>query len=85
MHGKTKFGRKAIKDMESMRSEDEVIDSEALLIDEIPISLNCSTISLTLPNIFKSKKVEEDLLEVEGKHLGIEEDESKGGVAIESS
>ena len=75
---KTKFGRKATEDMESMSSEDEVIDSEALLIGEIPISLNCSTISLRLPNIFKLKKVEEDLVEVEGKHPITEEDESQG-------
>ena len=45
---KTKFGRKATKDMESMSSVDEVMDSKALLIGEIPISLNCSTGSLTL-------------------------------------
>ena len=53
---KTKFGRKATKDMESMSSVDEVMESEALMIGEIPISLNCSTVSLTLPTIFKSKK-----------------------------
>ena len=50
---KTKFGRKAIEDMESMSCVDEVMDSEALLIGEIFISLNCSTFSLTLPTIFK--------------------------------
>ena len=50
---KTKFGRKAIEDMESMGSVDEVIDLEALMIGEIPISLNCSTISLTFPTLFK--------------------------------
>ena len=55
---KTKFGRKSIKDMESLSSVDEVMDSEALLIGEILISLNCSTVSLTLPTIFKSKKAE---------------------------
>ena len=53
---KTKFGRKVVEDMESMSSIDEVMDSEALMIGEIPISLNCYTISLTLPTIFKSKK-----------------------------
>ena len=61
------------------------MDSEALLIDEIPISLNCSTVSLTLPTIFKSKKVEKDLVDVEGKHPATEEDEGHGGVTIESS
>ena len=39
--------------MESMSSVDEVIDSEALMICEIPISLNYSTVSLTLQTIFK--------------------------------
>ena len=38
-----------------MSSVDEVMDSEALMIGEISISLNCSTIYLTLPTIFKSK------------------------------
>ena len=65
---KTKFEMKSTKDMESMSSVDEVMDSEALMIGEIPISLNCSTVSLTLPTIFKSKKIEEDLVKVEWKH-----------------
>ena len=39
-----------------MSSVDEVMESDALMIDEIPISLNCSTVSITLPTIFKSKK-----------------------------
>ena len=53
---KTKFGRKAIEDIESMGSVDEVMDSEALLIGEIPISLNCYIVSLTMSTIFKSKR-----------------------------
>ena len=61
---KTKFGRKATEDMELMSNADEVMDSEALLIGEIPISLNCCIVSLTLPTIFKLKRVEEDLVEV---------------------
>ena len=77
---KTKFRRKAIKDMKSMSSVDKVMDSEALLIGEIPISLNCSTISLTLLAILKLKKAE-----VEGKHLAIEDDQDHDGVTIESS
>ena len=56
---KTRFGRKATKDMESMSSEYEVINSKALLIGEILVSLNFSTISLTFPTIFKSKKGKE--------------------------
>ena len=53
---KTKFGRKATEDMESMSSVDEVMDLEALMICEIPISLNCSIVSLALPTIFQVKK-----------------------------
>ena len=82
---KTKFERKDIEDMESMSSVDEVMDSDALLIGEIHISLNCSTISLTLPTIFKSKKAKEDLVEVEGKHPMTKEYVGHGGVTIESS
>ena len=36
-----------------MSSVDEVMDSEALMIGEIPFSLNYSDFSLTLPTIFK--------------------------------
>ena len=82
---KTKFGRKATEDIESMRNVNELMDSEALLIGKIPISLNCSLVSLTLPIIFKLKKAKEDLVEVEGKHLTTEEDVGHGGVTIESS
>ena len=67
-----------------MSSVDEVMYSNVLLISEILISLNCSIFSLTLPTIFKSKKAEEDLMEVEGKHPTTKEDEGHGGVTIES-
>ena len=53
---KTKFRRKATKDMELMSSVNEVMDSEALLIGEITISLNCSTVSLTLPLSLSKKR-----------------------------
>ena len=82
---KSKVKRKATEDMESMSSADEVMDSKALLIGEIPIYLNCSTISLTFPTIFKLKKVEEDLMEVERKHPRKEEDVDHDRVTIESS
>ena len=81
---KTKFGRKATEDIELISSVDEVMDLEALLIGEIPISLNCSTVSLTFPTIFKSKRTKENLVEVEGKHLITKEDVSHVGVSIES-
>ena len=68
-----------------MSHVDEVMDMEALLIGEISISLNCSTVSLTLLTIFKSIKAEEDLVEVEGKHSATEEDEGHSRVTIKSS
>ena len=61
------------------------MDSEALMIGEIPISLKFSIVSLTFPTIFKSKKIEEDLVEVVGKLLTTEEDVGHVGVTIESS
>ena len=61
---KTKFGRKATEDKESISNANEVMNFRALLIGKIHISLNCFTVSLTLPAIFKLKKVEEDLVEV---------------------
>ena len=64
---------------------DEIMDSNTLLIGEIPVSLNFPTVSLTLATIFKSKKAEEDLIEVEGKHPTTKEDVGHGGVTIESS
>ena len=82
---KTKFGRKSIEDMESMSSVNEMMDSEALMIGEILIYLNCSTVFLTLPTIFMSKKIEEDLVEVEGEHSTTEEEVGHGAVTIESS
>ena len=68
-----------------MSSADEVMDSKTLLITEIPISLNYSIVFVTLQAIFKLKKAEEDLVEVEGKNHTIEEDVGHGGVTIESS
>ena len=65
---KTKFGRKATEDDESSyRSTEEMakeMDLGTILIGTIPISLNCSTTSLTLSYFFKSKEIEESLVEV---------------------
>ena len=44
---KTKFGRKAIEDNESSYESTEEIHLGTILIGTIPISLKCSTISLT--------------------------------------
>ena len=65
---KTKFGRKAIKDDESSCGSDEEIDLRTIMISTFPISLKCYTISLTLPKFFKSKEMEESLVEVEKEH-----------------
>ena len=66
---KTKFGRKAIEDDESSCSSDEEMDLRTILIGIFPISLKCSTISLTLPDFFKSKEMEESLVELEKEHF----------------
>ena len=69
-----------------MSSIDEVMDSEALMIGEIPISLNCSTVSVTLTTIFKSKKDRGRLVEQKRTHPTTdEEDVGHDRVTIESS
>ena len=69
---KNKFGRKATKDDDST----EDMDLRTIMIGTFPIFLECSTISLTLRDFFKSKEIEESLVEVEkenspteGKHI----------------
>ena len=64
---KTKFGRKTTEDNESIEEMDEEMDLRTIMIG--PISLKVSTISLTLPNFFKSKEMEESLVEVEKEIL----------------
>ena len=49
---KTKFGRKAIEHDESSYGSTEEMDLGTILIGAIPISLNCSTTSLTLLDFF---------------------------------
>ena len=81
---KTKFGRKAIEDMESMGSVDEVIDLEALMIN--PYFFKLFYYFSNISNSFQvKKKHEEDLVEVEGKHPTTEEDLGHSGVTIKSS
>ena len=65
---KTKFGRKAIEDDESTKEMDEEMDLRTILIGTFPISLKCSIISLTSLDFFKSKEMEESLVEVEKEH-----------------
>ena len=52
---KTKFRRRAIEDAKSICNSDKKTYSRIILIGTISISLNCSTSSLTLPFLFKSK------------------------------
>ena len=82
---KTKFGRKDIQDDESTEEMDEKMDLRTILICIFLISLKCYTISLTLPYFFKSKEMEESLVEVEKEHSLIEEKHSQRVVTIDSS
>ena len=56
-----------------------------ILIGTIPISLNCSTSSLTLPAFFKSKEMEKSLVEVKEKQFTVDEGRIYKGVTIEPS
>ena len=82
---KTKFQRRVREDYESICSSDEEIDLGAILIGKISISLNCSTTSLTLKFFFKSKKMEESLVEVKEKQSTTNEDHIYKGINIASS
>ena len=46
------------------------------MIGTFPISLKCYTIFVTLPYFFKSKEMEESLVEVEKEHFPAEEKHS---------
>ena len=70
---KTKFKRKTTEDDESSCGFVEEMDLRIIMIGTIPIPLKCSTIFLTLPNLFKSKEMKESLVEVEKEHSPIEE------------
>ena len=59
---KTKFGRNSIEDDESSEEMDEEMNLRTIMIGTFPIFLKCSTISLTLPNFFKSKEMEESIV-----------------------
>ena len=73
---KTKFRRKAIEDDESNCISIEDMNLRTILIGTFLISLKCSTISLTLPDFFKSKEMEESLVEVEKEHSPTEKKHS---------
>ena len=81
----TKFGRRVIDDAKSICNSNKETDSIIILIGIIPISLNCSTISLTLLAFFKSRKMEKSLIEVKEKQPMIDEGHMYKGVSIEPS
>ena len=54
---KTKFARRVIEDVKFICNSNKEIDSGIIFIGTIPISLNCSTSSLTLQVFFKSKEM----------------------------
>ena len=58
------------------------MDLRTILIGTFPISLKCSTISLTLPYFFKSKEMEESLIEVEKEQLPTEEKHNQRVITI---
>ena len=82
---KTEFGRRAIVDAKSICNSDKEIDLGIILIGTIPISLNCSTSSLTLSSFFKSKEMEKSLVEVKGKQPTVDEGHMYKGVTVEPS
>ena len=73
---KTKFGSNAIEYEESSCGSNEEMDLRTIMINTFLVSLKCSTISLALPYFFKSKEIEESLVDVEKKHLSTEEKNS---------
>ena len=82
---KTKFGRRVIDDAKSICNLDKETDLGIILLGIIPISLNCSTSSLTLSVFFKSKEMEKSLVEVKEKQPIVDEGHMYKGVTIEPS
>ena len=82
---KTKFGRRGIEDAKSIFNSDKETYSRIILIGTIPISLNCSTSSLTFPAFFKSKEMENSLVGVKEKQPTVDEGRMYKGVTIEPS
>ena len=80
---KTKFGRRATKDAKSICNSNKEADLGIILIDTIPISLNCSTGCLTLPAFLKSKEMEKSLVNVKEKQPTVDEGRMYKGVTIE--
>ena len=80
---KTKYGGKAIKNVESICSSNEEIDLGTIMIGTNLFSLNYSTSSLTLPTFFKLKEMEESLVEVKQKQSTANDGCIYKGITIE--
>ena len=61
------------------------MDLKTIMIGTFLVSLKCYTISLTLPYLFKSKGMEESLVEAEKEHFPIEEKHSQRVITIDPS
>ena len=59
------------------------MDLKTIMICTFLDSLKCSTISLTLPYFFKSKEMQETLVEVEKTHFPVEEKHSQRVITID--
>ena len=81
---KTKFGRKSTEDDESSYRSTEEMDAGTIMIGTIHFYLKCSTISLTFLDFFKSKEMEESLVEVEKEHSQGDEKHSQRVITIDS-
>ena len=60
------------------------MDLGTILIGTVLISLNCSTISLTLPNFFKSTEMEEGLIKVKNEESLVDEKHNQMVITIDS-
>ena len=59
------------------------MDLKTIMICTFLVSLKCSTISLTLPYFFKSKEMQETLVDVEKTHFPIKEKHSQRVITID--
>ena len=82
---KTKYGGKATKNVESICGSNEETYLRTILIGTNLFSFNYSTSSLTFPAFFKSKEMEESLVEVKQKQPIANEGCIYKGITIEPS
>ena len=61
------------------------MDLKTIMIGTFLVCLKCYTISPTLPYFFKSKEMEESLVELEKEHFPVEEKYSHRVITIDPS